>query len=247
MIPFCAGATFSFKGNESILSDWLLHVGQTWMCELMRGPEHSREVYPAVRQGAAGRAEQETLAAPGTRRCGQSWNLSTCTTDECKIRPVAFNSKMTKEKQFQPHLKKKKKNLFRLHCFDRTLRIIAVRWSWLFSSQLVWTNGSICSSREDDVISVVHRPYVLHTFASYTRCNATEVKPCGSAKNASFDHSHTAEAPPSPSLSSLSLYVLTGCRRKMVNFWLNIMLHNHLAFKLKNGFLLCLSAMLFPL
>lgn len=227
MIPFCTGATCSFKGNESILSDWLLHVGQTWMCELMRGPEHSREVYPAVRQGAAGRAEQETKE--GKDRCGQSWNLSTCTTDESKIRPSAFYSKITEEKQFQPHLKKKK-NLFRLHCFDRTLRIIAVRWSWLFSSQLVWTNGSICSSREDDVI-----------------CNATEVKPCGSAKNARFDHSHTAVAPPSPSLSSSSLYVLTGCRRKMVNFWLNIMLHNHLAFKLKNGFLLCLSAMLFPL
>lgn len=32
----------------------------------------------------------------------------------------------------------------------------------------------------------------------------------------------------------------------MVNFWLNIMLHNYLAFKLKNGFLLPLTTLLFP-
>lgn len=32
----------------------------------------------------------------------------------------------------------------------------------------------------------------------------------------------------------------------MVNFWLNIMLHNCLAFKLRNGFLLPLTTLLFP-
>lgn len=91
---------------------------------------------------------------------------------------------------------------------------------------------------------------MLQTFASYSRCNVTEDDPAVVLKKARFDHSHSAvanSAPPLASVAALSLYVLTGCRGKMVNFGLNIMLHNHLAFKLKNGFLLRLSAGLFPL
>lgn len=56
---------------------------------------------------------------------------------------------------------------------------------------------------------------------------------------------HTAVAPPSPSVCAQS--VLTGCTGETVNFWLNIILHYYLAFKQRNGFLHCLSAVLFPL
>lgn len=73
---------------------------------------------------------------------------------------------------------------------------------------------------------------------------------CSRATETSVDNSNSAlvkSTPPLASVAALSVYILTGCRGKMVNFWLNIMLHNHLAFKLKNGFLLRLSPPLFPL